>query len=229
MALEIFQSLPEAEVKEIILLRHGELNNPSGIVYNRDRLMRKGEEIHLSMEGRVRIQELGNFIRGKGLKVKMIISSPESRTLESARELQKALDLPKIETSELLDDMYAPGPYLEGMSMEELEKRKGNVYDRGRWGKYNHESPEQAIERMRSVFYQTAKRLNISEACILVSHGDPIAWFANTINGETIPDPRNLRNLIYPSKGNGILYVLDKENKISKQYVLREIEENKIY
>lgn len=229
MTLEIFQSLPEFKAKEIILLRHGEFNNPSGIVYNRDKLMRKGEEVHLSTEGKMQMQELGNFIKGKGIKVKMIISSPEFRTLESAQELQKALGLPKIEISDLLDDMYAPGPYLEKMSMIEHEKRGGNVYDKNRWGKYNHETPEHAIGRMRLIFHQTAQRLNISEACILISHGDPIAWFANTINRETAPNPQDLRSQIYPSKGNGILYVIDEESNIINQYMLREIEKKKIY
>lgn len=229
MVLEIFKSLPSFEAKEIILLRHGEISNPSGIVYNRDKTMRKGEEIHLNAEGVIQMQKLGNFIKEKEIRVKMIISSPEIRALESAQELQKVLGLPNIEISESLDDMYAPGPYFQGMSMIEHEKGGGNVYDKNRWGKYNHETPEHAIGRMRLAFYQTARRLNISEACILISHGDPIAWLANTINGEAIPDPQNLRNQIYPSKGNGILYVLDKKNKISEQYMLREIEEKKIY
>lgn len=229
MALEVFKSLPSFEAKEIILLRHGEFNNPSGIVYNRDKLMRKEDQIHLSIKGKMQMQELGNFIKGKGIKVKMIISSPEFRTLESAQELQKALGLPKIEISDLLDDMYAPGPYLEGMNMAEHEKRKGNVYDKNRWGKYHHETPRHAIGRMRLVFHQTAQRLNISEACILISHGDPIAWFANTINRETAPNPQDLRSQIYPSKGNGILYLIDRNNKITNQYMLRKIEEKKIY
>lgn len=229
MTLEVFKSLPSFEAKEIILLRHGEFDNPSGIVYNRDSLMRKEDIIHLSSEGRKQIRELGDFIKEKKIKVKVIVSSPQTRALESAEELRKVLGLSSVEISDLLDDVYCPGPYLEKMSMIEHEKRGGNVYDKNRWGKYNHETPEHAIERMRLIFHQTAQRLNISEAGILVSHGDPIAWFANTINGEKIPDPDDLRSQIYPSKGNGILYLIDGNNKITNQYMLRKIEEKKIY
>lgn len=229
MSLEIFKSLPSFEAKEVILLRHGEISNPSGIVYNRDKAMRKGEEIHLSREGRRQIVELGNLIKEKKIKVKFIISSPETRTLESAQELQKALKVRDIEISDLLDDVYAPGPYIEGMSMKEHEARKGNIYDRDRWRAYNHETPELAIERMRLIFSEATQRLKISEACVLISHGDPIAWFANTINSKEIPNPQDLRSQIYPSKGNGILYIVDKENNIIGEYILKEREENKIY
>lgn len=229
MTLEIFKSLPSFETKEVILLRHGDISNPERIVYNRDNVMRRGEEIHLSREGRRQIVELGNLIKEKKIKVKFIISSPEIRALESAQELQKVLRLPDIEISDLLDDIYAPGPYIEGMNMNEHEARKGNIYDRDRWGGYNHETPELAIERMRLIFNQATQRLEVSEACIIISHGDPIAWFANTVNNRRIPNPQNLRAQIYPSKGNGILYVVDKENNIIDEYVLKEREEDKIY
>lgn len=229
MLLEVFKSFPSFEAKEVILLRHGEISNPKGIVYNRDNIMRRGEEVHLGDEGRRQIIELGNLIKKNKIKVKFIISSPEARTLESAQELQKVLKLRDIEISDSLDDVYAPGPYIEGMSMKEHEARKGNVYDIDRWEKYNHETPERVIERMRLIFNQSAQRLKISQACVLVSHGDPIAWFANAINGKEIPNPQDLRSQIYPSKGNGIFYVVDKENDIINQYVLKEIEEKKVY
>lgn len=229
MALELFRSLPKVATKQVLLLRHGELSNPSRIVYNRDSIMQRGEEIHLSIEGKRQMWELGDFIKEKGIRIKMIISSPEIRTLESAQELQNFLELPNVEISRLLDDMYAPGPYLEGMNMGEIERIRGNVYDKKRWELYNHETPAQAIERMRSIFNQVTHRLNLSEACVLVSHGDPIAWFANTVGGKKNPTPQSLRNKIYPSKGNGIIYLLDGKNNIVDQYMLRKREESKIF
>lgn len=226
---EIFQSLPTEKTKNILLIRHGEFDNPRQIVYNRDNVMKKEDLVHINEAGKLQMEKLGIIIKEKIINVKLIISSPEIRTLESAEELKKIFGLKKIEISCLLDDVYAPGPYFEKITMKEHEKNQGNVYNAYRWAKYKHETPKRIVERMQQIFDLTAKKLNLSESCILISHGDPIAWFANTIEHGKIPNPQNLRELIYPSKGNGIIYLLDKDNNIKNGYMLKANEENKIY
>lgn len=199
---EIRNGLLDHRPKFVVIARHGELHNPHNLVYNRDTVMKLADIIHISDEGKGQMKRLGQLIKERELLINNIETSPESRAKESSTELNYHFQVP-IHINDGLDDVYAPGPYREHMTMDQLMKIGGNVYEGDQWEKYQHESPTDIIQRMRKVFWKTVQKINAGEAGILLSHGDPIAWFANTIFDTNMPDPKDLRNLIYPAKGEG--------------------------
>ncbi|MBU0618612.1 histidine phosphatase family protein [Patescibacteria group bacterium] len=220
--------LKSTEAKFIIIIRHGELNNPKKIVYNRDAVMKPEDIIHLSAEGKKQLVNLGQLITRLELDCQRIFSSPESRTQESAEILGAILNI-KITITDDLDEIYAPGPYLEGLLLDQWQKSDGNCYDLQTWGKYKHESREDVLSRMKRAFKQTVQFLQPGESSILVSHGDPIAFLANWLVSGKIHDPTTLREAIYPSKGTGIIAAVDPEGSVIGLFPIGKRDKTKIY
>lgn len=200
--------------KYIILVRHGAVENPSGRVYNRDSVMNK--PLHLSVLGRQQISATIKAILQRGFKIASIYTSPETRTMESSKIIEQISGV-KSKKSEELDEVYAPGAYMEGLSMTqwaELKKKsKGDAYDIEIWGKYNHEKPSSVIARMTRFYYHIAKSVRDGETAIFISHGDPIAFLINYLINKKIPDHKILRQLIYPTKGQAIVTIINPDNK----------------
>lgn len=207
------------ENKFVIVVRHGELDNPRDIVYNRDSVMKPEDIIHLSQLGVNQIRDLGEIIKQKGFNVVRIAMSPETRVRESAEALNKQLEVEDVAEDPRLDDAYVPGPYIEGMKMNELVAMKGNFYE-DKYDKYNHEKPETVRDRVKECFKEVASSLQKGETAILVSHGDSISWFLNDLITGKLPEPDRLKDSIYPEKGLGFVLVLDDNNKLVEHYKL---------
>lgn len=207
-----------ADSKFIILVRHGELDNPKNIVYNLDRVMEPEDIMHLSKLGVSQMRNLGEIIKQKGFNVKRILRSPETRVKESIEALNEQLGIEDVKEDVRLDDVYAPGPYKLGITMDEWALRKGNCYEGPEWEGYNHEKPVQMRDRMRECFDEAARSLSIGETVILISHGDSLSWLLNDLITGSIPKPDKLRDSIYPEKGVGIVIVLSERNKVLSHY-----------
>lgn len=210
---------PEGE-KFVILSRHGDLNNPTRFLYNRDSVARPEGVIHLSLRGREQMESLGDLISQRDFIVKMVWVSPQIRALESIRFLLEGRINCEPEIKEDLDDIFAPGPVIERVTIEEWAKLKGNAYDDTRWSNYGHEKPETIISRMRKVFNEMAECLSQGETGILLSHGDTIAWLLNSLIRNQVPDPFELRDSLYPEKGEAFVVVLDSNNRVHSGYLL---------
>lgn len=210
------------ESKFIVLARHGEFDNPRNIFYNRDSVMKPQDIIHISNAGIDQMKELGELLNERKLTVTRIYTSPQTRTMESSKELSKALGGVEIIVDNDIDEAFAPGPYLEGMTMDEFLKNKINVYDENVWGKYSHEKPSGVIARMQRALMRIINELRNGEAAVVISHGDPIAWLINSLNEQKMPQPENLREMIYPAKGEAVLLKAEKDNKISILCILPE-------
>lgn len=208
-------------LKHVILIRHGDLANPKNIVYNRDAIMKKTDIVHLSRLGRHQIRILAKVLKKKFNLVK-IYTSPETRTKETTQIISKQLLLTpeQITISDDLDDTYAPGAYLEKLSMTKWRQLGGNAYDEKRWYKYHHEKPQQIIERMEKIFWRVAKNLSGGQAAALISHGDPIAWLINYLFTKKFPLASRLRHLIYPKKAGAFVLVINLNNEILEYYQL---------
>lgn len=205
-------------MKEILVIRHGELDNPRGIVYNRDSVMREEDIIHLSEKGRAQFPPLVAEIKKQNKVPSLLWCSPETRAKESAAILQKELGLAFVKIEPRLDDVYGPGPYIEGMIMREFEATRVNNYDHQRWGKYGHESAEAVTERMLTTVVLMVAQLQDGEVCAMVSHGDPIAFLLNYLQDGVIPDPAHIRNMLYPGKGSATLLTYsDADEYISQR------------
>ena len=210
--------------KYIILVRHGEPENPKKMVYNLDEVMKKEDIIHITDYGKEQLRVLGRVIKKKKFLVTKIRYSNQTRAVESAKALNELLRVKDIKVEAKLKDVYAPGGYLEGMMMDELKKKPGDAYDPDRWSKYHHESPKHVCDRIDKVFQETKSNLNLGETAILLSHGDPIAWWINYQVMDILPNPTMLRSLIYPNQGEGIVVVLDSHNNFIKQFLLKDPE-----
>lgn len=169
--------------KFIILARHGKLNTkPDSPIYNRDRLMKPQDIVHLSPQGREQMRELGNLIKEKGFKPVRLLVSPETRAQESAEELNQSLGVGRIITDERLDEILGPGAYLEGYQMKDLMMIKANPELTAELkAKYPYEDRADLIKRMKAVFWEEVKKLKAGETTIFVSHGDPIAYLTNEL------------------------------------------------
>lgn len=189
----------------ILIIRHGELENPRGIVYNRDAVMKSEDVIHLSDKGRAQFPPLAEEIKRQNKIPTILWSSPETRAQESAEIIQQELAIARVTIEPDLDDVYAPGPYLEGMTMEELEAMGGDVYDESRWQQYNHETSELVTARMIGVMNKMVAQLQDRQIGAMVSHGDPIAFLLNYLQDGEIPDPGKIRSMMYPPKGSATL------------------------
>jgi len=229
---DIQNELKDYGPKIVVIARHGELNNPTGIVYNRDSVMQEEDIIHLSDEGRRQMQELADLLQKRRFKCTRILTSPEIRTREACEEMRNQLGIGDFRVDEGLDDAYAPGPYQEKMAMKKLAEIGGDVYEESRWGKYGHEKPREIVERMGRAFWQMVKDLKTGVAGILVSHGDPIAWLANSLVSGEVPSPQELRELIYPAKGEALVAVIGPQDELFTMYLLNGddvLKKGKIY
>ncbi len=206
--------------KYVIIIRHGELENPGHISYNRDSIMKSEDVVHLSAQGREQMRTLGKLIKQKGFNVKIILVSPETRGQESAKYLTSVGSFPQIETEEGLDEIFAPGPYLMGLKTDQIDSLKGNVYEGPQWKSYNHEMPESVAGRMRKVFNGLVRELKTGESGVLISHGDPIGWLLNDLLTGHLPKPGDLRDSFYPDKGTGFVVVLNSKNEVKNYYQL---------
>lgn len=211
---QILADLKNYGPKFVLVIRHGELDNPSNLVYNRDSVMKT--PIHLSTLGREHMQKVGELIKAKEFNLTKLFVSPETRTQESALELNKSLALP-TETIDNLDDVFAPEPYLKGWSMNKLIALGGNVYNLPRT-----ESPQSITQRMLKTFNAAAGSLKVGQTAILLSHGDPIVFLTHFLKTGSIPDPEILRKIVYPAKGQAMVTVIGPEEKIFTLYLLEE-------
>jgi len=207
--------------KFILIVRHGELDNPTNSVYNRDSIMSK--PIHLSAKGINHMQKTADLIRAKEFDLTYIFTSPEMRTQESALELKNKLDLP-IKIDNYLDEIYAPDPYNKGWKMDKLISLGGDVYHLP-----NTESPESVTRRMLKIFNIAANSLRVGQAAILVSHGDPIVFLTHFLKTNSIPDPKILREITYPAKGQALVVVIEPSGKLFTFYLLSENGEENTY
>ncbi len=220
---DILRSLVDYGPKFVLVVRHGELSNPQNIVYNRDSVMSTDSIIHLSSTGEEQLRKVGEILKKYEFKLSQIAVSPETRARESAVALNRVLELPrdKIQVDTNLDDTLAPGPFIAKLTMDQWEELKGDAYDTGRWGQYNHETAESVTRRMIASFWTMSQRLKTGEVGLLISHGDPIAWLLNSLHGST-PQPKELRNALYPGKGTLTVAIIDPQGNLFSTYLSKE-------
>lgn len=233
---KISEDLADSGAKFLVVVRHGELDNIANIVYNRDALMDPQDIIHLSVIGRQQMRDLAEVLRHRQFNVSKIRVSPEIRTQESAQELRGRVNSElKTTIDPDLDEVYAPGPYQLRMTMDQLAEIGGNIYEGEFWREFDHETPPHIHERMKRSFLAQAQTLRIGEAGLLISHGDSIAWLVNhLVRGvglvrSEMPVPANLREAVYLKAGEGMVFVLDSNNRIFTAYILNPIQSGHRY
>lgn len=208
--------------KFAIIVRHGKLANSRDIVYNRDSEANSDEDIiHLSEEGRKQIGELAVLIKQRKFRCVRLFTSPETRTIESTDKLKEVLGIQSAEIIAGLDEVYAPGPYREGVKLSEHEKHVGDVYLNPKYKKYNHEAPDSTVARMNNVFWEKVNTIKVGETAVFVSHGYPIGWWINKQVTGKLPHPEKLEESIYLNKGEALVVIIAPDNSWFTYYLLK--------
>jgi broad specificity phosphatase PhoE len=174
--------LPGAPVTVVHLVRHGEVENPGGVLYGR--LPGFG----LSADGRVMAKAAADFLAGADVTV--LWSSPLERAVESAEPLAAEFGL-EIQTDERLIE---PSNHFEGMT---FGPGNGSLFRPGHWYQLRNpfrpswgEPYADIVARMLAVMSDAARAAAGHEA-VCVSHQLAI-WEARlSVEGRRLwHDPR---------------------------------------
>jgi broad specificity phosphatase PhoE len=176
----------------IWLARHGEVHNPSKLLYGR--LPRIG----LTHEGRRQAQALATFLRPRPLAA--IYSSPMLR----ARRTAEAVLTPRPEPQRVRidSDLHEVRTGWEGEPLESLQQIDWDFYSHPRHAE--DESLPTIQERMMRWLKRVLRRHSGTEV-LGVSHGDPILILVGTLSGLPL-DPRHI--FPRPYIETGVLYRL---------------------
>jgi broad specificity phosphatase PhoE len=163
------------------LVRHGEVENPAGLLYGRL------PDYHLSELGREMAERLAEHFRERD--VVRLVSSPLERAQETAAPLAEALGLPVV----IDDRVIEAANYFEGLRVSfkgALRHPKNWLYFRNPFKPSWGEAYREILTRMRPAMREAADAAFGHEA-VIVTHQLPI-WVART-NAEgrrMIHDPR---------------------------------------
>lgn len=148
---------------KILLVRHGEINNPAGIIYGRL------PGFVMTERGRKQVRQVAEKLENEG--VQKIYTSPRQRAGQTAKILAERLKV-KIEEDGRLDETNSP---IDGkMTFKEAREKGVSGYD-PEFIQAGGETEAEAAERMRA--FVEEKVVEWREKTVLaVSHGDPI-WF----------------------------------------------------
>ena len=185
----------------IYLIRHCEIKSPKKIAAFRL------PGFPLSAEGKGEAKSIAKYFKNKSISV--IYSSPILRAKQTAKIIASVLDL-DISVSPLLNETRSP---LQGMSLEEFFKMKKEIFFEEKHIKGGGETIEEINTRMKKFIGRTLKKHRDREV-IVVSHGDPIMIYADTLirgkAGRLLPKRRN-----YIQKGGIFKLVFDEEGKLA--------------
>lgn len=216
---KIIESMVDYGPKFIILSRHGEVENPKRIVYNRDSIMDSLDLIHLSVEGKTQLQNMGKKLNVLKFRIKQLWTSPETRAIESADALKEGYKNNfRILKKDELDEILFEGPYKDGLSIDPWERGEREFVPKK--AGYRHEKTQSVVDRMDRAFAEIIYVLRVGETGILISHGDPIAYFINFKLNGIIPDYHDFNKVIYVKKGEALVIIIDADSTIFSQYTL---------
>lgn len=209
-------------MKFIILTRHGEVDiSPEDKIYNRDEHMTPIDIVHISQKGKKQLFRIGQKLRKKGFKVKKILTSPETRTKESAEKLIAGFGDKNLsyQVNNNLDEIDDPKAYLAGIKMKDLLNISNNLalQKKIQAVDYSPEEPASVAQRMLKIFNNSAKNLSAGQTDILISHGHPIAILTHQLLNPKKPaiDGEKLRSKpFYCPKGNALICQISPVNQL---------------
>jgi broad specificity phosphatase PhoE len=171
-----------ADTTIVHLVRHGEVENPDGVIYGRI------PGFHLSADGRVMAKAAADFLAGRDVTV--LRSSPLERALETAEPLAAQFGLEVVVDERLIE----PRNHFEGMRFGvgdgSLRQPRHWRYlcnpFRPSWG----EPYAEIAARMRAAMSDAARAASGHEA-VCVSHQLPIWVARRDVDGRRLwHDPR---------------------------------------
>ncbi|MEK9178357.1 MAG: histidine phosphatase family protein [Patescibacteria group bacterium] len=195
----------------ILLIRHGEIDNPQNVLYGRN------IPVFLNDEGRRQIERISERIKKLDLKIDRIYTSPLKRAVRSAEVIAKSFGLKQEDViiDEDLNDVDIPAT--AGKPTAERDR----IYSLGideyseEFVALGNESRAQVIERMQKAFKRAVSK-NHGRTVALVSHGDPIQFLLFTLKhpGDPVPSMNVLTSKDYPPKGSAERVTVDEKEKV---------------
>lgn len=160
---------------DIYLLRHGETD------WNRKGLLQGHTDIPLNERGREQVDDTVRRLRGLGVRMDAIVSSPLRRARESAEIAAHRLDFPeeRIVVEDLLIERgFGEG---EGMSLQEMKERYPDSDCPGM------ESGEELVKRAGQAFQKITSVYCDAERILLAAHGAVLFALLEAVSKEPIP------------------------------------------
>jgi broad specificity phosphatase PhoE len=172
--------------KRIHLVRHGEVHNPSGVLYGRL------PNFHLSETGHLMAKEAAEQLKAMGIKVSAIYTSPLVRAQESAKPIEELFGIDAKTNENLIE----PHNVFEGrkLSVKAIATKPQWWWHfrnpaKPAWG----ESFKEIIARMHSAIIQASESV-LDGDVVLVTHQLPIWVMHLSSNGKKLMhDPRKRR------------------------------------
>lgn len=169
------------------LVRHGEVHNPSGVVYGRL------PGFMLSQRGREQAADAAEWLRASGADVRAVISSPLERTRESAAPFTEAFELPLSTDDDLLEATSKLENKAYDVSLAIVKHPQAWRYlvnpFQPSWG----EPYKNVLVRMTRAIDRGIASVDGGDV-VFVSHQMPIAVTVRAAAGKRLPhDPRKRR------------------------------------
>jgi len=172
--------------QRIHLVRHGEVYNPSGVLYGRL------PNFHLSDKGKLMAEAAAKELKAQNYQVQAIFSSPLVRTQESAKPIEELFGLDAKTDENLIE----PWNVFEGrkLSVKAVAMRPNWWWHfrnpaRPAWG----ESFKDIIKRMEEAIESASQSVRSGDV-VLVTHQLPIWIMHLHLAGEKLMhDPRKRR------------------------------------
>lgn len=196
----------------IYFIRHGELDNPGEIFYERQL------DILLSAEGKAHIQRLAEYLKHKGVTPDIFFASPLKRTIQSAEIFSKVFDEIEIHQDKRL--LERDSKNLAGRPIA-LEKVWIDTYN-NLHPDYWVETPEDQAKRIGGFTQEVLKQYK-GKTIFVLSHGDPLAFAVyNLIHPKnTIPSINNLTGENYLKRGEAWKVEFDETFKATQRELMK--------
>lgn len=153
---------PAAQSTVVHLVRHGEVDNPTGIYYGRE------HNLPLSSDGRIQAAAAAAALQDRSIAA--VYHSPLLRTTQTAQILADHLPLkPPLRPDDRLLEVFSP---YDGISMVQLEAMGWDLYS-GTPPPY--EQPADILQRLHD-FVSAVTAAHSGQEVIGVTHGDVVAF-----------------------------------------------------
>ncbi|TAL20130.1 histidine phosphatase family protein [Patescibacteria group bacterium] len=147
----------------VYLLRHGRVENPSGVLYG------TLPGFPLSEVGRRQINNLAEELKRSGVKILSVVSSPALRARETAEIVARAFGLPSVQIEERIGE-WGMGRWVGG-SVKEFKERSGYYGEPMRFD--GLEPLRELAKRVQEAIDQYRQKF-AGGSVLLVSHREPL-------------------------------------------------------
>lgn len=186
---------------ELLLIRHGSIDNPNDVAYGRL------EGFPLSEKGESQVSQLAEALKTKSIQLHVIYTSPLERAYQTAQILKEELGVKNLVVAEELTDIDIGN--LSGQPMHVIRKAQFNS-ETLRASGYTLETPNSVLARVSNLFQEVIQKYH--GRCIAFdTHGDIARIFLWSLQKPETPTPSDLRDSDYLPPAGAVILQLDSK------------------